>query len=101
MVIVKWHNCQCTLWSAFFTCHAQVEMEAKDTQLQQMNAQLQQMNGQLQQKDGQIQQQGAELQEKALQLNRQQTELQTLRVRKNGHSTIWRNNFAQVYYCCV
>ena len=46
----------------------QVEVEAKDTQLQQQ--------------DGQIQQQGAELQEKATQISRQQRELQTLRVRK-------------------
>ena len=67
----------------------QIDMEGKDTQLQQKDdklqqkdTQLEQKNDQLQQKDGQIQRQGAQLQERNLQLSRQQKELQTLRVRK-------------------
>ena len=60
----------------------QVEMEVKDTQLQQKDGQIQQMNDQLQQKDGQLQRQGTELRERTLQLNRQLREVQTLRVRK-------------------
>ena len=82
----------------------QVEVEAKDTQLQQMNAQLQQKTALLQQKDGQIQQQGAELQEKALQLNRQQRELQTLRVRKMDillYGEIMTPPLLRFCYCCV
>ena len=53
----------------------QVEVEAKDDQLQQKDDQLQQ-------KDEEIQQKATELRERDTQINRQQRELQTLGVRK-------------------